>query len=241
MRDGVEPRALAVPSIDPSASADACTMLGLALAIAHCVSGPLTAIAAEAEALKSLRGTVSEQGAAADRLARISSRAMRDVQSVQSLLRLPDAKGPVAINRIVAEITDQVLNGLDKTNHGANFAFDESHPLALAMEEHVIWILREVLTNAAEAGTEEPDDLPQLSVSTIVRDDEIIVEIACVSAPIANLERIFDMFTSSKSGHAGVGLGIARALAVANGGRLWASSSPGKTHMMLMLPLFEEA
>ncbi|HEX5658385.1 MAG TPA: response regulator [Polyangiales bacterium] len=99
-------------------------------------------------------------------------------------------------------------------------------------------ILRNVLRNAMEAMQGAPRPYLRVQLLTHASALELRIADAGCGAPLRELERAFDPFLSTKEGHAGLGLTVARRLATRLEGRLELDREPGGGSVVrLMLPL----
>ena len=97
-------------------------------------------------------------------------------------------------------------------------------------------VLVNLIRNAAEA-MEASDDPKQLIVRSRHVDGRIVVEV-CDSGPgLADKEKAFEPFHSTKQNGMGVGLSISRSIIQAHDGELWArDNAPQGTIFTLTLP-----
>lgn len=101
-------------------------------------------------------------------------------------------------------------------------------------------VLLNIVTNAVEAISDWPISGHRLVVRTAdCAGDEILVEIAD-SGPgisVADAERIFDAFFTTKPYGTGMGLPVCRSIIETHGGRLWASpNQPGGAVFHIQIP-----
>ncbi len=117
-----------------------------------------------------------------------------------------------------------------------NLELDESltpltkHYLELHEITHIL------LSNALDAM--QGQDGAAIGLKTVLQDDMVTVGVTDNGPGIdpAMVEQLYEPFHSSKEGHAGVGLYLARHLAAQMGGELEHSSTPGQTIFVLRVP-----
>lgn len=233
MGPGIAPR--------PVQASDALTMFGFAIALAQAVSQPLATIATDSEAI--CRLGEADPSAHRDRLC-------------QSARRLRAASGKA--NAAVL----QALGVLNKTNEWARIDLDllirdvamriaasalggrlqfvldlaPSLPGISANRSQIERLLWEVIRNAAEASSGQRAG--EIRIATGQDGDFLVVSIEDDGPGCDDPEAPFTLFHTTKPGHAGIGLSIARAFATANGGQLSAArGAQGGLRVLLQLPL----
>ena len=102
-------------------------------------------------------------------------------------------------------------------------------------------VLLNLILNGCDAMTGVADGAKELTVTTD-RDGDgrvgVRVHDRGAGIPIEDVERIFEPFVTSKEKGLGLGLAISRSIAIAHGGRLWATNDDGDggATMHLVLP-----
>ncbi|MFQ5854396.1 MAG: ATP-binding protein [Anaerolineae bacterium] len=108
--------------------------------------------------------------------------------------------------------------------------------------------LEQVLDNLIENAVKYSPDGGQIMIQGVVNEKEAIVSISDegVGIPPEHLDRVFDRFyqvstpLTRRVGGSGLGLSIARWLVEAQGGRIWAESTPGRgSTFFFTLPLLQ--
>lgn len=212
-------------------------------AVAHELNNPLTAVIGLAELLASDPSAAAFRGDLAT-LRREASRARQVVQDLLLVARPGEAaRQPVRIGDVVSHV--ERLRAAEWRRRGLKVTVDVREPsrLVLGSEPQLTGVLLNLVTNAEDALVGQQD--AQLAIRAWPEDDALVVEVADNGAgvPFELRERIFEPFFTTKGPRGtGLGLGVARAIAEAHGGRLELVNpgSPGAT-FRLTLPLGEPA
>lgn len=212
------------------------SLLGqLSASIAHQLNQPLAAILGNAEAaqkmlqrdnvdLEELReicnDIVTEDNRAAQVIRRLGALYRRDERELR----------PVDINELIHE-TLELLHSDLVTRH-VTVATDFAAALAPVEGERVQLqqVFMNLIVNAADALATVPEPDRALTVRTQMNGDNVQIDVVDAGLGIAGdaLDRIFDMFWTSKTGGMGIGLAICRTIVAAHGGTLTAANNPAK-------------
>ena len=213
-------------------------------AVSHDFRTPLTAIRTAVEGLRNPALELSQEDRAG-LLETIQVEAERLTRLVSNLLDLSrlqaNAAEPAAELWTVDSLLAQALTGLDERGHEVQVLLPKDLPPVRIDPVHAQRILVNLLENAIR---HSPPGEPVTVRGNCTRQ-EVIVRVIDrgPGIPAADLERIFEPFTTGDTGggngaRAGLGLAIARGFAQANGGRLWAESQPAQgASFALALPL----
>ena len=97
-----------------------------------------------------------------------------------------------------------------------------------------------LIVNASDAMHASPESARTLSIHTARVGDSVQVDVSDRGPGIKpdELERVFDMFFTTKTGGMGIGLAICRSIIAAHGGTLTAMNVPGGGAMLrVVLPV----
>jgi signal transduction histidine kinase len=213
--------------------------------ISHEIMNSLTPVASLAETAQHyLEGEAPEDlQSAREALALLERRARglkRFVEGYRSLARLPKPElRRVDVSGFVADVVrvfeqSAVAKGVTVTLH-----MDEGAP-SLEMDEALMaQAVINVLTNAAEA-TRDNSGPRRVNIALRRLDNDMGIEIADNGTGIepAMRDRIFHGFITTKPEGAGIGLSLARQIALAHGGdlRLTEHSEPWSSEFLFRLP-----
>jgi signal transduction histidine kinase len=100
----------------------------------------------------------------------------------------------------------------------------EARDRIVCYPEEMVDAFSQVLQNAVEAQEDSP---APIGVRTARTDSEVIVDIEDAGPGFKRGPRLFEPFFTTKPGHAGLGLYVARLVAMRNGGSLHMSPKEG--------------
>jgi PAS domain S-box-containing protein len=205
----------------------------LAATIAHEVNQPLTAMVANANAVRRMLGheekNLDEAREAIDDIVKDAHRASDVVGHIRALLNKGSHRTePLAINEVIEAVIAIVHHELAGKRVSLTIDLTTNLPRVEADRVEVQQVMLNLIMNAVEAmgGVEGADR--KLCIKT-TRDDSggVLVEVIDSGVGIAaeDLDHIFDAFYTTRLEGMGMGLSICRTIIEAHGGRLWAESS----------------
>jgi PAS domain S-box-containing protein len=216
--------------------------------LAHELNQPLGAILRHAEAaeilLEGANPDITEIRSIFLAIRNDNQRAASVIQRLRELLerRIVQTE-PVDISTLVDDTLAIVRHEFIKRRIETKKAVPPQMPLVIAERVHLQQVLLNLLTNAMDAVQEL--DVPRRNVSISAhRNDagmlQVTVEDSGTGIPADELVKIFDSFYTTKPSGLGMGLSISRTIVEAHGGRIRASSTPGKgTTISFTLPVVE--
>jgi PAS domain S-box-containing protein len=200
----------------------------LSASIAHEVNQPLAAVVANAHAglrwLSADPPNIARAREAAERILRDGNEASAIIQRVRALFRQgPFERSSVDINQLIGEVlnllrTDTIRKGIR---------------VEPALADHLPEVegdrvqLQQVVLNLALNGIEAMETISgrpkTLRVSSAQgRSGEVVVSIEDCGVGLAEPDKIFEAFFTTKVGGMGMGLALSRSIIEAHEGRLWA-------------------
>src|ERR1019366_3388867 len=206
--------------------------------LAHEMMNSLTPISSLAESLQHRLDQPAEVAAAVEGIVRRSLGLMTFVDRYRKVAEIPDpVLVPVALGPFAAAL-DRLMR---PTIEAANAAYNsqvEPEDLNVAadpdlLEQAIINLLKNAID--AVAGTAAPS----LSISYRLRGDQVEIAVADNGPGLTRevREKLFVPFFTTKADGSGIGLSVARQIALAHHGQLEARPNPGAgTAFVLVLP-----
>ncbi len=221
-------------------------MLGeMSSSLAHELRQPLTAILANAQAAqRMLTGSEPDLRELTEIVRDIvadDERAGGIIARLRSLLRKdqPDHQ-PVDLNAMVREVAGLVRSDVVIKNVSLTLDLATDLPPVRGDRIQLQQIILNLMLNSIDAVTAAPPEERLLVARTLSdgREARVVVHDSGPGIPEDALERIFQPFYSTKTEGMGMGLAIARSIARAHDGRLWAENAAGGGAMLtLALPV----
>ena len=211
--------------------------------VAHEVNNPLAAILGFTDLL--LENPEVPDSARTD-LQIILQETQRTKDIVQDLLSFarqrPVQREPVAINNVLRQTIK--LRSYDFASHGVEVLeeFDESLAPALGDAQQLQQVFLNILNNAYDA-VQESGERGRIAIRTCNRKNSIEVSITDNGTGIADPQRIFDPFYTTKHVGKGTGLGLSICYGIvrAHGGEIqcWNNESQSGSTFVVRVPLAE--
>jgi two-component system sensor kinase FixL len=227
--------------------ADRLVILGeLTAGIAHEINQPLTAIAAYADAGRSMleRGVevpVEDIHSICERIAGQSRRAAEVVQRLRKLVRSGTvSKSRYDINHIIRNILLLFEYEVKKTNTKLLFYPIESLQDLYVDEIHIQQIVVNLVKNSLDAISQagQQDGQIEIRIKKVASDVLISVTDNGPGVDEQHRKHLFEPFFTTKPKGVGLGLSICRTIAGAHGGNLhFSHSETGGSEFTLSLPL----
>lgn len=197
--------------------------------LAHALKSPAAAIATASDLMRSEQPMdEARRNRIAAALEQASQRMSATLDSVLSLAELDEALFAEARRRVdVREIVEAVVQGIEPA---PRVVLPEDPVAVLGVQPRLVEALQNLVDNAV-AFSDEP-----ITIEVIADDDRVIIAVEDDGPGVGEgeRERIFDRFYSGRAGGTGLGLPIARAVAVAHDGSL---TLVGASRFELSLPV----
>lgn len=211
----------------------------LAATIAHEVNQPLTAMVANATAIRRMLGNgktdIGEAREAIEDIVKDAHRASEVVSRIRSLLKKGSHRTePLAINKVIEEVVAIVRNDLAGKRVSLRMEMTAGLPEVEADRVEIQQVILNLMMNAVDAMSRAADADRNLAMRTTGDPSGgVLVEVRDSGVGIApeNLGRIFDAFYTTKPEGMGMGLSICRTIVEAHGGRLWGESNKDRGAM----------
>jgi PAS domain S-box-containing protein len=209
-------------------------MMGeLAAALAHEIKQPIAAAVANAGAclgfLEGEHPDILEAREAASGTIGCGRRAAEIIDHVRSLFKksFPERE-PVDLNELIREIALLLKSDIKRNSVTLHLELAENLPKVAGDRVQLEQVLMNLMLNAIEAMRDGNGDLTIASKPT--EDGHLLISVSDtgVGIPDDKIDQIFDTFFTTKPQGTGMGLAISRSIVESHGGRLWATSNPGR-------------
>ena len=220
------------------------TVAELAASIAHEISQPLSAVVANGLAcmqwLSAEPPNVTNAKVAAGRIVRDGKDAGEIVSRIRALFKKTTLE---KVNLNINDVIDEVLRLIQRETVGKRIVVetDLGKRLPLALGDRVQ--LQQVIFNLLLNGIESMDTVTDRPKKLLIRSKlqnggAIVVEIRDHGTGLADSEKAYEPFYTTKEKGMGMGLSICRSIVEAHGGRLGTTPSQGPgTTFFFTLPL----
>jgi len=202
----------------------------LGTSIAHEVSQPITAIAANGNAaLRWLSATPADQDEARRAIERIvmdAGRAGDVIGRVRGLVaRSAHSRDRIDLIEAITDVLELVRSEIRKSQILLRTELASDLPLLTGDRVQVQQVILNLIMNAIEALTEVDAETRELLVSAAADESKITVSVrdSGIGVPLATLDTIFDAFYTTKPNGMGMGLAISRSIIEAHGGTVYAA------------------
>jgi signal transduction histidine kinase len=224
------------------------TVAELAASIAHEISQPLSAVVANGLAcmqwLSAEPPNVTNAKVAAERIVRDGKDAGEIVSRIRALFRKTTLeKVDLNINGVIGEVLRLIEK--DSVEKGIAIEADLEKRLPPVPGDRVQ--LQQVIFNLVLNGIEAMETVTDRPKRLLIRSkmqnaDSVLVEVRDYGTGLADSERIYEAFYTTKEKGMGMGLSICRSIVEAHGGRLGTAPSQGPgTTFVFTLPLNSKA
>lgn len=215
----------------------------LATVLAHELNQPLTAVCVQADLAARLAadGGDAELSATLGEVAGQAQRAAEIVRTIRRAVRgaNPD-RGPVDLNAAAEEVARLLAWKAGRAGVTVQLRPDAALLPTFGDRVQLEQIVFNLLQNAIEAVAARPDGARAVTVETAAVADEMWVIVRDTGAGIADPDRLFEQFYTTKPDGMGLGLAISRSAAEAHGGRLTGRNVDGGAEFTLVLPAYLE-
>ena len=210
------------------------TLGELTASLTHEIKQPIGAAVTNAETCVRLLDRdrppdIAEAREAAFEMAKDIRRAADIIDRVRMLYQKGSSQSElVDVNQVIREMAVMLEN--EARLHSVTIHADLTAGLSQVMADRVQ--LQQVLMNLMQNGIDAMRDAGgELSIKSQLADNgELLISVTDtgVGLPTENTEEIFEAFFTTKSQGTGLGLAISRSIVGSHGGRIWASSNPGR-------------
>jgi PAS domain S-box-containing protein len=222
------------------------TMGELSASIAHEINQPLAAIINNGNACKRFLATsppdLEEVKDAVDEIVRDGQRASDVLRRIRAMLKsVTPERTQVDINQEIAEVLELARHELQRHSVSVQTDLHPDLPAIPADRVQLQQVVLNLVMNGIDAMRPITDHSRVLTVCSLLDDQHnIIVNVADsgVGLDLANRDRIFETFFTTKAEGMGMGLAISNSIIQAHHGRLWVEpGSPFGAVFSFALPL----
>jgi PAS domain S-box-containing protein len=222
------------------------TMGQLSASIAHEVNQPIAATVTNAQAaqrwLRAQPPDLDEVRASLGRIVEDGKRAGNVISGIRALIhKVPSRKDWFDLNEAILEML--VLTRSEALRHGISLQtrLAPRLPMLQGDRTQLQQVILNLILNAIEAMGDLDDGARELWISTETEAAGGVLVTVRDSGPgldLADVERVFQAFYTTKPKGMGMGLAICRSMVEAHGGRMWASANEsGGAVFQFTLPL----
>ncbi|HXE91505.1 MAG TPA: ATP-binding protein [Terriglobales bacterium] len=219
-------------------SAKLAAMGQLVAGAAHEINNPLTAILGYADLLESNPALSEQERSLADKIRRQARRTRELVSNLISFARQsPAEKKRVDVNAAIASAVKMRQSQLAKQNIVLEMHLKSELPAVMADESHLFQVFSHLINNAADAmaaGGGGP-----LTIRTSRDGKDVVMEFSDAGPGVADPQRVFDPFYTTKPVGKGTGLGLSAAYGIVaeHGGQIVCANRPqGGATFIVRLP-----
>jgi signal transduction histidine kinase len=166
---------------------------------------------------------------AATEMVRETRRAAEIMTRIRSLFKKEDSTRAILdVNEVISDTVSLMWEEADRSSIQLRTELDADLPRVSADRVQLQQVLMNLILNGLEAMNGNRGELIIMSQ----RDEEgrplISVSDAGMGLPVAERDKIFDAFFTTKPQGTGMGLAISRSIIESHGGRLWATANSGQ-------------
>jgi C4-dicarboxylate-specific signal transduction histidine kinase len=155
----------------------------------------------------------------------------------------PLQKVPVRINELIQDIVALAQRELTRTSVSLRTELETALPPVFGDRVQLQQVILNLALNAIEAMSGTTGRSRELQIRSERDGDGVLVTVRDTGPglPLAQPERIFGAFFTTKPDGLGMGLSISRTIIEAHGGKLWATDAGDGAVFQFRLPIHKEA
>jgi C4-dicarboxylate-specific signal transduction histidine kinase len=207
------------------------TISEFSASVIHEISQPLSAMVANGQTcvrwLSVDPPNLANAKAAAERIVRDGRDAADIIKGLRALFRRSSPqKALVDLRQIVDEVVSLMRRKAETEKIVVDLQLPKDLPKIMGDQIQIQQVLMNLVLNAMESMQTITDRPKMLMIHSREQDGMILTEIRDQGVGIADFDRVFDTFFTTKENGMGMGLSICRSIIEAHEGRLWASRGP---------------
>lgn len=210
------------------------TLGELTASLAHELTQPLAAIAANGQAglrwLDKAQPNIARAKECAERVVHDANRAVEIIQGIRGMAtnRAPEARA-LALNDLVREVLLILKHDLDDKGVRVTSALASDLPAAIGDRVQLQQVIVNLIINSLQAMVQSGSEARAIHLTTSVEDEGQISFSICDTGPgvaIEHLDRVFSGFFTTKPDGMGMGLAICHSIIAAHGGDIVVANGP---------------
>jgi PAS domain S-box-containing protein len=216
-----------------SRAAQTATVGELAASIAHEINQPLAAVVANGHAclrwLAAQPPNLAKAQEAAERIVRDGKDAGEIIQRIRALFKRTSVeKTALDLNEVITEVLRLTRSEVLRRGVAVETELQPGLPCVTGDRVQLQQLLLNLLANGIEAMDGAADQPKRLFIRSQRQVDEgVLVEVRDCGPGLAEPDKVFEAFFTTKENGLGMGLAICRSIVEAHQGRLWAESAHG--------------
>ncbi|HLW77082.1 MAG TPA: ATP-binding protein, partial [Bryobacteraceae bacterium] len=202
------------------------TVAELSASIAHEVNQPLQAVVAHGQAcrrwLAATPPDIDQARLSAEAIVRDGYATADVVSRIRALFkRTAPAKVELDINELILQVCTLMADDIHENVISLETQLAQDVPMIRADAVQIQQVIVNLVRNAIEALSVTMERKKSLLIRSRCDGDNVVVDVQDEGAGLANLETIFEPFTTTKETGMGMGLAICRSIVEAHAGRIW--------------------
>jgi PAS domain S-box-containing protein len=202
------------------------TVAELSASIAHEINQPLQAVVANAQAcrrwLDATPPDIDRARLSAETIVRDGHATADVISRIRALFkRTAPAKVDLDINKLILQVCTLMVNEIHGNGISLETQLAQGVPMIKADAVQIQQVIVNLVRNAVEASLATIERNQSLWIRSRCDGDNVVVDVEDEGTGLANVENIFEPFTTTKETGMGMGLAICRSIVEAHAGRIW--------------------
>ncbi|MGF6604037.1 PAS domain S-box-containing protein [Paraburkholderia sp. GAS448] len=202
------------------------TVAELSASIAHEINQPLQAVVAHGQAcrrwLAATPPDIDQARLSAEAIVRDGYATADVISRIRALFkRTAPAKVELDINELILQVCTLMADDIHENVISLETQLAQDVPMIRADAVQIQQVIVNLVRNAIEALSVTMERKKSLLIRSRCDGDNVVVDVQDEGAGLANLETIFEPFTTTKETGMGMGLAICRSIVEAHAGRIW--------------------